>query len=939
METRPYLEKELRRISDEELLKLYDKLKELRDIRLSWAELEKDLTLDEILEAFPDRIDLGGEAIQIFLVGRTVNTGICPKGHDIDVLFKADHLDPKVAKSFREQVAEKDPLIERKLHLILDSEGPLIGLAIPLYRSNEKVRRKEDELQKIKWGKPLGFMKPEKTCEFIHRFGSVWSDWAEERIKDGIFVSPKYDGLAFECVERGTPVFGPLKKIEEIEGEDRVLGKGLETKVLRTFEREYSGELIEIGSRGIKVKLTPEHPVLAIPSEKCKYPSKRMFCSPKCSIRCNYEPRWGPRWTKADHLKTSDWLFIPKVMRREDDYDRVLEIKRIGKWLRKEIPKAISLSDGFLELLGWYIAEGSANSCYGNISFALGTGERQEADRIKELFRDTFGINLAERRRDTRLELYTRSRSISAFLLSLVGKGARNKHLPDFAKLLSKRQISILLDALVKGDGVWGDSLSTSSKILAYQVFEILLSLGKLPSLGTVRPQSLTIKGNRTEAHEKYQVSWHWTGKQGRNYREDENGYWVRCKISRANYSGKVYNLETEGHVYSLPFLVHNCQKKGDKVWLITEDTEQDRASNLPDCVKEALTALKADEFIGHAELVWYKDEKFKEPHLRREMIRFANSPGEQDDSLVRFNMWDILWLDGKALWDLPWTEREKLLHKAIPKNTRHFYIQDGSVAWTKKDLRRLIFKYAVFPDSEGAMLKTLNSKYRIDGTTRSKAIAKYKNLKEIDTIVFGKHQVVREGVPQDTYNYFCFIGPLKEEEKGIFPEEELKTFEGKSYAHIGTSYNYGEKLSNGMILTVATAIVTWEEVKGGKRKLKWMFPQVIAYRPGKKEPDDLTFVKRVIAVGTKPLKVALELANREIYLYLLPCPYQDNEEECILKRRMVYKFGQMEEESLEQTEIYQQYLKYPIKCPWASIYWCPWVKNYYFGFALAGVV
>lgn len=545
-----------------------------------WAELEKDLTLDEVIEAFPDRIDLEGEPIQIFLVGRTVNTGFCPKGHDIDILFKAKSLgsaSDKI-KSFKEQVAKKSPLIERKLDFIFDSEGPLIGRFIPLYRSNEKVRREEDELQKIKWGKPLGFMKPEKTCEFIHRFENIWEDWAEERIKDGIFISPKYDGIAFEV------------------------------------------------------------------------------------------------------------------------------------------------------------------------------------------------------------------------------------------------------------------------------------------------------------------------------------------------------------------------QKKGDKIWLITEDTEQDRASNLPNCVKEALTALKADEFVGHAELVWYKDEKFKEPHLRRKMMRFATGSGKQDDSLVRFNMWDILWLDGKALWDLPWTEREKLLYKVIPKNTRHFYVQDGSVAWTKKDLRKLIFKYAVFPESEGAMLKTLDSKYKINGTTRSKSIGKFKNLKEIDSIVFGKHQVVREGVPQDTYNYFCFIGPLKEAEKDIFPEEELKTFKGKTYSHIGTSYNYGEKLPDGMILTVAPVMVTWEEAKGDKRKLKWMFPSVIVHREGKKEPDDLSFIKRVIAVGTKPLKVALELADKEVYLYLVPCPYQDDEEKCMLKKKMGYKFGQMEEE-MEEALIYQQILKYPVKCPWATVYWCPWIKSYYYGFALAGVV
>ena len=414
---------------------------------------------------------------------------------------------------------------------------------------------------------------------------------------------------------------------------------------------------------------------------------------------------------------------------------------------------------------------------------------------------------------------------------------------------------------------------------------------------------------------------------------EGEGGVWEGWAKERID-KGIIVEPKLDG-------LAIEIQKRGDRVYFITEDTEQDRAPYMPNCSKDALRAIKAREFIGHAELVEFKDKSFTEPKLRREMIRFATGKEVQDDSLVKFYVWDILYLDGKELWNLPWTERRKYLEKAIPRETEHFKVVDYSIARSKDELKRLIFKYATLPESEGAMLYDPECKYLIDGVTRTKDVSKYKNLKEIDCIVYDRHQVVREGKPVGVYNYKVAVGPVPKDRIKEFSKDALVEIKGKVYAKIGTTYNEPTKLEKGDIITVAPVMVTKEVDEEGKISYHWMFPETIGPRPGKKEPDSLEFVERVIRAGRNPLKGELMLGGEKpIFIWLDWCPYQDDERVCILKRRMGKKFGLEEEKSPEELAlVFKEYLRYPIRCPLAFKYKCPWVKPYYWGWKVVGVV
>jgi len=167
-----------------------------------WEKADKKITLQEVIDAFPDIIKLPADVPAIYLVGGIANRGWVTH-HDIDVRIASDEYLPEVKRALIHACTRND--IREKLEFIFDTRGG-IGVSIPLYIPKEGKLEKDKELR---LGKPSQPQKPAtgwQKNEFW-KVENAWTKWAASRIDRGIMVQPKYDGMSFQIhVKDGKPI-------------------------------------------------------------------------------------------------------------------------------------------------------------------------------------------------------------------------------------------------------------------------------------------------------------------------------------------------------------------------------------------------------------------------------------------------------------------------------------------------------------------------------------------------------------------------------------------------------------------------------------------------------------------------------------------------------------------------------------------------------------
>ena len=206
--------------------------------------------------------------------------------------------------------------------------------------------------------------------------------------------------------------------------------------------------------------------------------------------------------------------------------------------------------------------------------------------------------------------------------------------------------------------------------------------------------------------------------------------------------------------------------------------------------------------------------------------------------------------------------------------------------------------------------------------TGRTGEWAKLKNLKEIDVMVWEAIQKKTKagGVLQQWIYYSVFSIPCKM--KNQIRENQVVEWKGKCYAKIGRAYGTKVKCTKGDIITVRPVqIVENKDERTKKIWYSWMFPLFSGKKPGKKEPDTITTVKRIAKAGTAPL--AEQMVESEV-IKLPDCPYWNEPSICVLRER----FFVSEKKNLSAME---EYLKFPIACRFANRFKCHFVKKYYY--------
>lgn len=381
---------------------------------------------------------------------------------------------------------------------------------------------------------------------------------------DGVGVKTFMNG----CFVPGTPVTvgdGSRKPIEEVRTGDEVLTRSGRRMVVHTLPQSFAGNLVALrtGSVVSEVRATPNHEFWAIKGADLAtaYPSNGSW------ERGAFCPE--PRWIAAGNLSKGDFI--------EQAAD-------------PNPGRPSGESEGFLWLLGMYLAEGSASGAGGalhHLDFTHHIDEREFADRVEAACLARWGKAVQSQRPDKSIRAVTvHSSEAAREMVALCGKGAANKRLdPDLMTLPPGEQLHVLCGWL-QGDGhvnrrnKKGGLVASGSSIsptLVYQMQQIALRNGLSCSVSRMRAG-----GHPRRKSDVYTLLF--TGSSAQRVAalveggdaadaDDQASLWVagRCfaRIShvwRAPYEGEVYDLEVDGdHSYAVSgHTCHNSVKGVD---------------------------------------------------------------------------------------------------------------------------------------------------------------------------------------------------------------------------------------------------------------------------------------------------------------------------------------------------------------------------------------
>ena len=146
---------------------------------------------------------------------------------------------------------------------------------------------------------------------------------------------------------------------------------------------------------------------------------------------------------------------------------------------------------------------------------------------------------------------------------------------------------------------------------------------------------------------------------------------------------------------------------KSKKIRIFTRKFE-DVTKNLQEVVEEL--SENPHEFILDGEVIPFHRSPKSFQLLMRRLRRKYGLEDIAKKVPVRLYVFDILWLDGKSLIDIPLRERRELLEKTLSQ-TKHIKLAEQMVTSSKEEGEKFYMK-AVSEGFEGVMIKDPNSRY-----------------------------------------------------------------------------------------------------------------------------------------------------------------------------------------------------------------------------------
>ena len=367
-----------------------------------------------------------------------------------------------------------------------------------------------------------------------------------------------------ECFPPETPVQTPggYVAIGALQVGDQVVsGRGAPHTVERVFRKTYAGDLIQIEAAGLlPFMCTPEHPLWAQTPDP-RYP-KAKGAERKFSL---------PAYLPAQEVGHFSLLRVPL-----NKTTKAVTSVRLSPGSRSFDPGSIPVTNEFLTMLGFYLAEGCVKSDERTVQFTFAQDEVTFAEGVAS-WATSVGFNPFIREGKGTCIVYVCGKALAAWLTKNFGSGSRNKRLPRWCLDLPQAQQLVMLRAYVQGDGHWADpsrsavTVGSFSSELAMGVQAVLLRCGYAAAVYQVTdhdwPRTQVTVGGASgvdlAAHWGFELNPKGRGR-SRRYNhiklDEDYAYFPVRKVSKVPYHGDVCNLEVaEDHTYCVPVEAHNC--------------------------------------------------------------------------------------------------------------------------------------------------------------------------------------------------------------------------------------------------------------------------------------------------------------------------------------------------------------------------------------------
>lgn len=519
---------------------------------------------------------------------------------DVDTSDIPQYQDPEWHATMRESLGDRIYKIEILGQEVYDMENSLIpGYILEKINPQSPIRTDflyPEDIDEEGYYKDFSKML-EMNDDFDDRYGYVKGLWVWRDPVPG----KQYVAVCLPSGEKVLTTNG-LKNIENITLDDTLYSiDGKETKILKTINHKVKDKSIytvRVENIYNTTTFTEEHPVFA---------SKSKIIRPG---KLKYNPRkWKHdfKFYPIQELNVGDWLCYPNIYNNEKTTE-IDMIKYFEKYQSKR--KDFNLNSNIIldEEIWWYIglwlAEGSTSSsgkyhCKITTSHNL-ISELYLIEKIYNLFNKyNRKVCSTERIKTNSLEIHWSSRQFADFLISTFGKGAGNKQIPEWVKFLPNKYKIQLIKGYLLGDGsimnnydkdikkkYFRSSFVSISLKLLQDVQDILFSLGIVSNLKLLRRANSTsiIQDRAINQKETYylNIETHENIKFmnllnidvaikpnpkirksiGCCYLSDDNKfiYLKISEITKQQYTGKVYNFETEDHTYCCNYIpTHNC--------------------------------------------------------------------------------------------------------------------------------------------------------------------------------------------------------------------------------------------------------------------------------------------------------------------------------------------------------------------------------------------
>lgn len=346
----------------------------------------------------------------------------------------------------------------------------------------------------------------------------------------------------FRCLCSNSKIITPtgIKNIQDLKKGDEVYGKNFQKNLItNNFSRIAKEKIYTLSTYTPPINLTENHPLYI---GSIKYKRKHLFKG---------NPTFS--WKKVSEINPKkDFLVIPKKHK---------------SYLHKI--NGFNLDKNFGKLLGWYLAEGHLikrknrpNSTCIQLTLGLKSAGENVAKNLCNLAKKV-GCDAKFYKYPNRgtilVSIY--SKKLYDFIKKYIGTGSSKKHIGNLIQSPMVFLKSMVFN-YIEADGEYSINkklrrISSVSEELIREVQVILFKLG-IPA----RYYYLSQKNNPTAKNPLHLLQWTINPLHKSEFQDSKNLY-LPIKLKRIKSNKKVYNIETEDHIFLLPFISHNCNSGG----------------------------------------------------------------------------------------------------------------------------------------------------------------------------------------------------------------------------------------------------------------------------------------------------------------------------------------------------------------------------------------